>query len=143
MMKTIAWILLGACLSMFPPPAQAADLLLPGQPSPYKGVILDVPTSFRVLQELEACRSSSEELRTYRELDRVQEAMDKVRDEREELYKQRISFLERQQEELYKLNDQAVKTAEKFSKGGSWFEKAFNFLGAMGIGGILALAAGL
>jgi len=84
-----------------------------------------------------------EELKTYRELDRVQVEMDKVRDEREHLLKERIAFLEKQQEELYRLNDQAVKTAEKMSKGESWIERAFNFLGAVGIGVLIAVAVGL
>jgi uncharacterized protein (DUF3084 family) len=106
-------------------------------------IVLDVPTSFRVLEELETCRSSIEELKTYRELDRIQQEMDKVRDEREALFKERIAFLEKQQEELYRLNDQAVKTAEKMSKGGSWIERAFNFLGAVGVGALIAAAAGL
>jgi len=124
-------------------PSGAVELLQPGRSAPGKGVFLDVPTTFRVLEELETCRGSMEELKTYRELDRVQVEMDKVRDEREHLLKERIAFLEKQQEELYRLNDQAVKTAEKMSKGESWIERAFNFLGAVGIGVLIAVAVGL
>src|SRR3972149_989226 len=113
-------------------PSGAVELLQPGRSAPGKGVFLDVPTTFRVLEELETCRGSMEELKTYRELD-------KVRDEREHLLKERIAFLEKQQEELYRLNDQAVKTAEKMSKGESWIERAFNFLGAVGIGVLIAV----
>lgn len=137
-MKTAILIITLSVISAFP--AGAADLLLPGQPAPAKGILLDVPTSFRVLEELENCRSAAEELRTYRELDRVQAEMDKLRDEREQLLRERIAFLEKQQEELYRINEQAVKTAEKMSKDGSWIERAFNLLGAAGIGAIIALA---
>lgn len=136
-------IIIGLLWLCFAIPSGAADLLLPGQPAPAKVIALDVPTSFRMLEELETCRSSAEELRTYRELDRVQVEMDKVRDEREALLRERIAFLEKQQEELYRLNENAIKTAEKMSKGGSWFERAFNFLGAAGIGAIFALAVGI
>jgi hypothetical protein len=142
-MKRITLITLTILLITIPGLGLAADLLQPGQPAPGKGIFLDVPTSFRVLEEVETCRSSMEELKTYRELDRVQQEMDKVRDEREALLRERIAFLEKQQEELYRLNDQAVKTAEKMSKGGSLIERAFNFLGAVGIGAIIAAAAGL
>ena len=119
------------------------ELLLPGQTLPGKVVYFDIPTASRILEEVEICRDSMEELKTYRELDAVQQAMDKVRDERETLLRERIAFLEKQNEELYKLNDLAIKTAEKMSKGPSISDRIFNATGWMGVGILLIKILGI
>jgi len=132
-MKRILLFLLIITL-IFPIVAEGAELLLPGQPAPGKGIFFDNSTALRLLEELEECRDVKEELEKYRKLDEVQLALDKVREEEKALLLQRISFLEKNQEELYKLLDTAVKTAEKVSKGPSLTEKVFDAAGWMGIG---------
>jgi hypothetical protein len=104
-------------------------------------VCFPTPVADRLLAEVESCR---DELPTLRALDEKNAALDEIRKEREELLRERIAFLEKQQGELMRMNDQAIKYGEEARKaaGGSWWEKAFNVGKWIGLGLLLGLAIG-
>lgn len=108
-----------------------------GAPGP--GVIFDAAQSDRLLEEMEACRA---QLPLLRELVSRDEQLDEIRIEREALLRERIGFLEKQQAELLRMNDQAIRQAELARKtaGGSWWEQALAAGKWIGLGILLGFA---
>ncbi len=65
--------------------AEAVELLQAGQVAPRQGILLDVPTSFRVLSVIEDYPRLEKEAAALRALKDRQEARDEIRVEREKL----------------------------------------------------------
>ncbi len=109
--------------------------------APAPGVYFDAPQSDRLLEEMEACRA---QLPVLKELVSRDEQLDEIRLEREALFRERIAFLERQQAELLKMNDQAIRQAELARKtsGGSWWEQTLTVLKWVIPVGLAGFAAG-
>jgi hypothetical protein len=103
------------------------------------GVFFDAGQSDRLLEEVEACRA---QLPLLRELAAKDEQLDEIRIEREALLRERIAFLERQQTELLRMNDQAIRQAELARKtsGGAWWEQALAAGKWIGLGILLGFA---
>lgn len=122
-------------------PARGADLLQVGQLAPRQGIFLDVPTSFRVLEALEDYPKLKEENAALREIVAKQEALDEIRKEREQLYRERIAFLEMQAEKWKQLNEATLAMALKQQEAkGTWFDRLRRDLGTFTLGGIAATA---
>ncbi len=138
------WATIGFLVGV-PPAAEAVDLLQAGQPAPGRGILLDVPTSFRVLEVLEDYPRLKRENEAQAAVIVKQEALDDIRLEREKLYQERIAFLELQAEKWKQLNDTSLTLAKQNREmQGSWWDR---FLGDMGklatgaiIGGVIAVA---
>lgn len=128
------------CLSL-PAVASTVDLLQAGQPAPRQGILLDVPTSFKVLEGLEDYPRLKEENAVLRALVAKSEALDEIRVEREKLYQERIAFLEMQAEKWKQLNAAtlALATQQQEVKG-TWFDRLRRDLGTFTLGGIAATA---
>ena len=125
--------------------AGAVDLLQAGQPAPRQGILLDVPTSFRVLAALEDYPKLEKEAAALRELKMKYEGLDEIRIERENLYKERIAFLEMQSERWKQLNDSTLALAKQNREmQGSWWDRFLADMGKMTtgaiIGGVIAAA---
>ena len=105
------------------------------------GVFFDNSASDRLLEDVEGCRA---ELPILRSLEEKNSQLDEIRKERENLYRDRIGFLEKQQEELLRMNDQAIKTADlaRKSGGGSWHEQLFTAGKWIGLGIALGFVMG-
>jgi hypothetical protein len=105
-------------------------------------VIFDGPGSGRLLKEVESCR---EELPLLRAISEKDAQLDEIRVEREALLRERISFLEKQQGELLRMNDQAIKTADLARKtgGGTWYERLFTAGKWIGLGIVLGFVGGV
>ena len=126
------------CLS-FPAAAGAVELLQAGQAAPRQGILLDVPTSFRVLEALEDYPRLKEENAVLREMAAKQETLDEIRQEREKLYQERIAFLEMQAEKWKQLNEATLAMAARQQEAkGSWFDRLRKDLGTFTLGGIAA-----
>ena len=106
-----------------------------------EAVVFNATTSDRLLGEVEMCRY---ELPMLRELSEKTFALDEVREEREALLRERVVFLEKQQAELMKMNDQALKYGEMARKeaGGTWYQQALATGKWLGLGILLGLALG-
>ena len=106
-----------------------------------EAVVFNATTSDRLLGEVEMCRY---ELPMLRELSEKTFALDEVRVEREALLRERIVFLEKQQAELMKMNDQALQYGEMARKeaGGTWYQQALATGKWLGLGILLGLALG-
>lgn len=142
---------LGICLCAMislvamPTLAGAVDLLQAGQPAPRQGILLDVPTSFRVLAVLEDYPKLEKEAAALRELVVKQQGLDEIRIEREKLYQERIAFLEMQSERWKQLNDSTLALAKQNREmQGSWWDRFLADMGKMTtgaiIGGVIAAA---
>jgi hypothetical protein len=128
-------------LAIAPTPCfSAADATGAGDASG-TAVIFDPPASDRLLEEIESCRA---QLPLLRDLVETDGHLDEIRVEREALLRERIAFLEKQQTELLRMNDQAIKQAEMSRKagGGSWYEQLFAAGKWIGLGIALGFAAG-
>jgi hypothetical protein len=119
-----------------------ADFLAPGKKVTKPGIFFDVPTSIRLLEEIESCRSQQEELDVCQALDRVNRQLEKVREEREKLLMERIEFLERTQTDLIRLNDQAIKTADSIRKESrsSLVDRGLKMIGIIALSVLVGLA---
>jgi hypothetical protein len=127
-------------------PAGAVELLQAGQPAPRQGILLDVPTSFQVLQALEDYPKLKEENAVLRDLSAKHEALDELRAEREKLYQERIAFLELQAERWKQLNDASLALAmQNREMQGSWWDRFTGDAGkfALGVLGGLGIAAAI
>lgn len=114
---------------------RAAELLKAGQGAPVPGVFFDIPTSVRLLEDVEQCRAVRNENLVLRRLDEKNRELDQVRTEREALLRERIAFLEKQNQELISLNERMSKTMDVISKSeGGIFDKLKNNFGYIGIG---------
>lgn len=122
-------------------PAGAVDLLQAGQSAPRQGVLLDIPTSFRVLEVLEDYPRLKEENAALHELAAKQELLEEIRKEREALYQERIAFLEGQAAAWARLQEATVAMAEEHRKAqGTWFDRFRKDVGTFTLGGIAAAA---
>lgn len=136
------------CLFAWVPAVGAIDLVQAGQPAPGRGILLDVPTSFRVLEVLEDYPRLKEENAALQVVVAKQESLDEIRVEREKLYQDRIAFLELQAEKWKQLNDASLALARQNREmQGSWWDR---FLGDMGklatgaiVGGVIIMAIAL
>lgn len=127
------------------PAAEAVDLLQAGQVASRQGILLDVPTSFRVLAVLEDYPKLEKETVALRELVTRQQGLDEIRIEREKLYQERIAFLEMQSERWKQLNDSTLALAKQNREmQGSWWDRFLADMGKMTtgaiIGGVVAAA---
>jgi hypothetical protein len=121
-------------------PALAVDLLQTGQTAPRQGILLDVPTSFRVLEALEDYPRMKEENQVLRELIARHEALEEIRKEREALYRERIAFLEEQAGKWEQLNQATLALAEKGRKmQGSWWDRFTADVGKFSLGAVIGL----
>jgi len=118
-------------LLLAPAPGFAAD----------EAVVFDTAVSDRLLGEVEMCRA---DLPVLRELSERTAVLDEIRGERESLLRERIVFLEKQQTELIKMNDQALQYGEMARKeaGGTWYQQALATGKWLGLGILLGLALG-
>ena len=118
-------------LLLAPAPGFAAD----------EAVVFDTAVSDRLLGEVEMCRADLPVLRALSERTAV---LDEIRGERESLLRERIVFLEKQQTELIKMNDQALQYGEMARKeaGGTWYQQALATGKWLGLGILLGLALG-
>jgi len=135
--KTLIFALYGAILLCLSTPLPAAEPLSEGQAAPAAGVFFDTLTSYRLLDELEQCRIIKQEAFVLRELDKTNERMVKVLEER-------IKILEKNQADLLRMNEAALKNAEEARKvaGGKWYEKLWDTGKWIGLGILVGLAAG-
>jgi len=106
-----------------------------------EAIVFDTTVSDRLLGEVEMCRA---DLPVLRELSEKTFALDEVREEREALLRERIVFLEKQQTELIKMNDQALQYGEMARKeaGRTWYQQALATGKWLGLGILLGLALG-
>jgi hypothetical protein len=120
-------------LLLCPVPCFSAEIATGTTSGPTSGVIFDYQGSVRLLEEVESCRV---DLPILRALEDKNAQLDEIRNEREDLYRERIKFLETQQAELLRMNDAAIKTADlaRRSGGGSWWEQAFTAGKWIGLG---------
>jgi len=135
---------LGICLFavvLFAPfPAVAADLLQLGQPAPRQGILLDVQTSFKVLQVLEDYPKLKEENTVLRTVVARHGELEEVRVEREKLYQDRIAFLELQAEKWKQLNEASLQLAKDTRESqGSWWDKFRRDVGTFSLGAVFAI----
>ena len=128
-------------LLLMPMPCFPADLATGTDSTSSRGIFFDSSSSDRLLAEVEACRIT---LPILRSLEEKNAQLDEIRKEREDLYRERIKFLETQQAELLRMNDQAIKTADLARKagGGSWYEQLFTAGKWIGLGIALGFVAG-
>jgi len=137
-------------------PVSAVELIQAGQPDSNgivnssgifvkTGILLDVQTSFKVLQALEDYPKLKEESAALRAVVARHGELEEIRVEREKLYQDRIAFLELQAEKWKQLNDASLQLARDTRESqGSWWNR---FLGDMGkfstgaiIGAVIAAA---
>lgn len=88
-----------------------------------------------MLEELEQCRITDQEVEALRSLVRNHEEMERI-------YKARIEMLEKNQRDLLRMNDAALKNAEiaRETAGGKWYEKAFDTGKWIAVGVLFGLA---
>ena len=104
------------------------------------GIFFELADSPRLLQEVEMCRTEIPRLREKNNLlthlNEKNEQLDEIRKEREALLRERIAFLEQNNRDLIRLNDQAIKTADLARKagGGTWYEQLFTAGKWIGLG---------
>jgi hypothetical protein len=133
-------ICLFAAVLFVPSFAGAADLLQAGQPAPRQGILLDVQTSFKVLEAIEDYPKLKEENTALRAVAARQEALDEIRVEREKLYQDRIAFLELQAEKWRQLNDASLALAKQNREmQGSWWDKFRRDVGTFSLGAVFAI----
>jgi len=130
----MAWVGIGGADSSLPAPT--------GGTGP--GMFMDLPSSDRLLEDVESCRVIREENSVLYRLNEKNEQLEEIRKEREALLRERIDFLERQQGELLRMNEQAIKTADLARKagGGTWYEQLFTAGKWIGLGILLGFVAG-
>ena len=126
---------------LVPMPCFSIEVATGPESAPAQGVIFDYPGSLRLLEEVESCRV---DLSILRSLEEKNSQLDEIRIERENLYRERIGFLEKQQGELLRMNDQAIKTADlaRKSGGGSWYEQLFTAGKWIGLGILVGFVVG-
>lgn len=121
--------------------AGAVELLQLGQSAPRQGILLDVQTSFRVLQALEDYPQLKKENAELRTLVAKQEALEEIRKEREKLYQERITFLEMQSLKWQQLNEATLALAKQNREAqGTWWDRLAHDAGKMTLGGIFGAA---
>ena len=129
-------ILLGA----YPTPSPAIELLQAGSVTTRQGILLDVPTSFKVLAVLEDYPRLKEENAAQAKVIERQDALDEIREEREKLYQERIAFLELQAEKWKLLNEASLQLAKDTRESqGSWWDKFRRDVGTFSLGAIFAI----
>lgn len=108
------------------------------------GIFFEMPDYPRLLEDLESCSGIREKNAVLSRLNEKNEQLEEIRIEREKLLRERIGFLEAQQGELLRMNDQAIKTAELARKagGGTWYEQLFTAGKWIGLGIALGFVAG-
>lgn len=109
------------------------------------GIFVELPESDRILEEIESCRIIREENAVLQSLNEKNEQLDEIRKEREDLLRERIVFLEKQQAELIRMNDAAIKTADLARKAGEgkWYEQLFTAGKWVGLGIVLGFIGGV
>lgn len=123
--------------------AGAVDLLQAGQPAPRQGILIDVQTSFRVLQVLEDYPLLKEENEQLRLLTTKQEVLEEIRVEREKLYQERIAFLELQAAKWQQLNDATLLLAKQNREmQGSWWDRLVSDMGKYTVGALMGGVVG-
>jgi len=129
-------------LLLCPVPCFSAEVATGPTSATTSGVIFDYQGSVRLLEEVESCRV---DLPILRALEDKNAQLDEIRNEREDLYRERIKFLETQQAELLRMNDAAIKTADlaRKSGGGSWYEQLFTAGKWIGLGIVLGFVGGM
>ncbi len=136
-------ILLILLVVFYTVPAGAVDLLQAGQPAPRQGILLDVPTSFKVLQALEDYPKLKAENEQFRLLATKQEALEEIRLEREKLYQERIAFLELQATKWQQLNEATLALAKQNREmQGTWWDRFTNDMGKYTIGALMGGVVG-
>lgn len=132
----------GILILLLPMPCFPAEIATGPTSAPVQGVFFDTQSSLRLLEEVEFCRV---DLPILRSLEEKNAQLDEIRKEREDLYKERIKFLETQQGELLRMNDQAIKTADlaRKSGGGTWYEQLFTAGKWIGLGIVLGFVGGM
>jgi hypothetical protein len=139
-MKARVVIIIITLSVIFALPAGAADLLQLGQPAPRQGILLDVQTSFRVLQALEDYPKLKEENTALRAVVARHGELEEVRVEREKLYQDRIAFLELQAEKWKQLNDASLQLARDTREAqGSWWDRFRKDVGTFSLGAVFAI----
>jgi len=127
-------------LVLAPIPCFSGDPPVGAQDVNRAGLFIDLPTSDRLLGDLEMCRIVREENVKLQLLDDKNSQLDEIRKEREALLRERIGFLERQQGELIRLNDQALKVGKQ--AGAKWYEELFTAGKWIGLGILVGFVAG-
>ena len=139
-MRTKAAIAIITLSVIFALPAAAADLLQVGQSAPRQGILLDVQTSFKVLQALEDYPKLKEESAALRAVVARHGELEEVRVEREKLYQDRIAFLELQAEKWKQLNEASLQLAKDTRESqGSWWDKFRRDVGTFSLGAVFAI----
>ena len=139
-MRARAAIAIFTLSMIFALPAAGADLLQLGQPAPRQGILLDVQTSFRVLQALEDYPKLKEEAAALRAVVTRHGELEEIRVEREKLYQERIAFLELQAEKWKQLNDASLQLARDTRESqGSWWDKFRRDVGTFSLGAVFAI----
>jgi hypothetical protein len=143
--RGIRWDFVGilgiaALLLAAPSPSGAVELLQVGQPAPRQGILLDVPTSFKVLAVLEDYPKLREENAALRAVVARHGELDEIRVEREKLYQERIAFLELQAEKWKQLNEASLQLAKDTRESqGSWWDKFKRDAGTFSLGAVFAI----
>jgi hypothetical protein len=129
-------------LLLCPVPCFSAEIATGPASASAQGIIFDYQGSARLLEEVEACR---EDLPILRALEDKNAQLDEIRNEREDLYRERIKFLETQQAELLRMNDAAIRTANLARKagGGAWYQELFTAGKWIGLGIVLGFVGGV
>lgn len=117
-----------------PLPAPAVVLLSPDAPSPGRGLWFDIPSSIRMLQEIEGCRARQGALATCKELLSNEEMMVDVQN-------RRIKELENDIEALEEMNRNALDAAKEVS-GRKWYESVLSAGKWIVLGALVGFAIG-
>lgn len=127
-------------LLLMPLDASAVDLLQAGAVAPRQGILLETATSFRVLQVLEDYpKLQAENMAQAKVIARYGE-LEEIRAERENLFKERIAFLELQAEKWKQLNDASLQLAKDTRESqGSWWDKFRRDVGTFSLGAVFAI----
>ncbi len=141
MQMTRIIVLCCVLLVVAPLPCFAAEDATGAQDGPAPAVIFEGAASDQLLEEVEACRI---QLPLLRDLVAKDEQLDEIRVEREALLRERIAFLEKQQGELLRMNEAAIKNVElaRKSAGATWYEQLFAASKWVGLGILLGFTVG-
>lgn len=124
----------------------AETILLPPRDGGGAGILIDIADSYRLLQEVEMCRTEIPRLREKNgiltHLNDKNEQLDEIRREREALLRERIAFLEQQQGELLRLNEAAIRQSDMARKATPWYMEMIQAGKYIGLGVLLGFAIG-
>ncbi len=134
-----SWILtLALVLALLPVRSYAAEPLAQGQPAPAPGIFFDLSSAQRLLENTERCDALLDENRALDNVVKQHEALDAIRVAREQLYKDRIAFLDEQARVLERLNGLAIKNAEDARKAAE-SQRTVGQIRELGLLGIIIL----